>query len=378
MREFRIWHILVALLLCNGIQAQPLFTEKDIELSKELVQIAASKGGFLRVHPDLKHDESYAGAWLYLAQTASDPEAAAVSVSAVFSLYSPGAATARYNGRTLHRRHYGEGVKRIVYGRLFSRDCMTLERAITTSSLSVWGGHNPHEPTVVRLLELIQNHPEASIRRRATMAFWTYYTPDRRVARAYQSQILDSAHPYNVYTGLVQTRRMRQKKVDYGPDEDRLFFATAAKLVTHESPDIRGAATRLLPWVVSDKERSSLKPVLARMLKDEHPYVRAQALRAAADLGDWTMIPLMMKLVEDWEEADFVQQTSERSTNTLSGGYGETVNAAALNALHSLTSDNKEFGFRFALWKTNDLDRGKLKKEVQRAKVWFQKSQMRF
>jgi hypothetical protein len=148
------------------------------------------------------------------------------------------------------------------------------------------------------------------------------------------------------------------------------YLARARALMAHSDPGVRGRAMRLA--AVLGPNDAQVIAAVRNMLQDPHPYARAVAAHALADMGDMASVHALVA-----RASDFARTAHHIHYDKLGGGKhgiphgdrNETVHEPIMSALERLTEKSKE-PFKRAVNRRDDDAR---QKNVAKAKAWYER-----
>jgi hypothetical protein len=227
----------------------------------------------------------------------------------------------------------------------------------------------PEHPLVVTLVPMAAD-PRLEVRYEALLVL------DRRawveeplISIAFLHGLQASEAPWLVTEVL---RRLRYRASGLGPSPS---FRSACLVLTQDlDPGIRGRAALVLARL--DPADEQIRSTLLRMLDDPHGYVRSAVAEALGEIGDPSVIPELVKRIEDparntWDMLPFTRLDGTSEVPHHVGSHFERVDDAYLRALEVLTEPmgEKKFVYRDISLRYRDLD---IIAATRDAKRWYE------
>jgi len=201
----------------------------------------------------------------------------------------------------------------------------------------------PDDPVVEGLVRLATEHDEVPVRLAALDQLDRRpWGRENRVASAFVDALLVERRPVLTATAL-HALRFEAPEVHFAVRPRLQAGATLA--LRDIDPGIRGRSARALARLAPHDPRVVTE--IRALLLDEHPFTRAAAAKALADVGDETFVHDLVPLLDDHESTEWrsrpylrLDGTSDRVRFVASPH--ERVDEAALIALERLTADLAE------------------------------------
>lgn len=242
---------------------------------------------------ELTRDDANTPAFLYLAQTATEPVVVAGALRTIASRYS----SMKLEGRRLVDADYHA----VVAYRLSSTDDSVLTAAFEAAGNST-EATPPDAAVVAILLDHARAHPSVVGRLLALEALSKIGKPNGAVQAAFMTALDDES---DAFVALVLDA------MEHRGDQFADVGALEAKLTARLSdpyPAIRGAAAACfgrLGMLDADK-RESVGAQLIPLLDDPDPYVRGEAVYALGAMHRMDAAPKIVALFDDASEARIV------------------------------------------------------------------------
>jgi len=299
-------------------------------------------------------------AFVYLAQTSSDPLILASALKGIEKTYNPDKEYPKSNKAD-------ESVDLAILRNLSSEDRMVLDQAIRTSKRAL--GEEPNQEVVGMLIEFVLNHPQVGARYEALDALSNVKNLDE------DPRILDAfLHAMNDDAPVASLALFRSKASFARSERAEEMKALSEQLLSHPDPGVRGRAIDVFVDFHSQDEAAILQKA-EPMITDENPFVRASAVGALSRVQDPKAVHLIMSLVDDSEkntyDIRFENLLGKSETVHHDGSAWSRVNDAALYALQSQTTRNPKEG-KFVYDK---IDHKRVDQDIaaksQKAKDWY-------
>lgn len=230
---------------------------------------------------------------------------------------------------------------------------------------------DPGDAIVVGLVRLAAGHAELGVRMAALESL------DRRawgrepmVATAFVDALLADRQPILTATVL---HWLRFEAADVHFRERPRFQSASALALRDLDPGVRGrAALALARLAPGDPDVAAL---LRSRLTDEHPFARAAAAKAIADLGDPAVLADLLPLLDDhastsWRSRPYTRLDGDSDRIRFVASPHERVDEAAMLAMQQLTADlDQPFVIRRIDPTWADLD---LIAATRDAKAWYE------
>ncbi len=242
---------------------------------------------------DLRRDDANTPAFLYLAQTATEPVVVAGALSTIASRYSE----RKVEGRRLVDADYHA----VVAYRLSSKDDTVLTAAFEAAGNST-EVTPPDAAVVAILLDHARAHPSAVGRLLALEALGKIAKPNGAVQAVFMTALDDESDPF-----VALVLDAMEHRADQFADVGALEAKLTARL-SDPYPAIRGAAAACfgrLGMLDADK-RESVGTQLMPLLDDPDPFVRGEAVYALGAMLRMDAAPKIVALLDDAREARIV------------------------------------------------------------------------
>jgi hypothetical protein len=306
----------------------PTLTTIDDAARARAQDLAASFKGHFSYDVGNRHN---ALALLHLAHTAPDGTLVAQALGAMARSYGP--------AQTQEDRVFDADYFAVVRYRLVSDDPQIEAAAFEAAREGM--AAEPADPALLALLvDRAYYHPQPEGRVLALVALDKMSSPTKEVENAFHHALHDESPALVTFTLKVLGYSIGWRLPDKPRLERRLL-----ELAVHADPGVRGMAAVVLakhaPY--DERERKRLAGLIAPLGADPHWFVRLCSLAARVQLGDQSVLPALVAMlddqtknelrVEDWVQLD----GSSKSEVVFSGIYGDTLSIAAVRLLADAT-----------------------------------------
>lgn len=308
----------------------------------------------------------YADAWVYMADTLTDPGEIVPALRMAGALHS--------NNPKNNVASYSDKFIEVVDRHLQSKDPRVIDAALG-AALGLVMKPNAHQETADLIMGLAESHPSPEVRVKAFDSLWTYPVRSERFLKLVPVFLDQKNDADTLWVGIRVVSVQYDVNSPFPKELHDTVVGRTWELMDHNDPRISTLAVTAQDNLFKGANGEELDRVGKRLiekLKDKKPAVRTRAAQTLAKLDYEPALPALVPLLSDHTENCYGEGGLKRYTSRQ-----HRIDDSALAALDDLTQDLHHLHFAYSIREKVKYDpalQSEVTKEASRAKRWYEEN----